>query len=67
MSNIENLLIPGSTDLPACKCGAELRLVTIKPRGDTEIRIFKCDTCDHQFQLMAWSASSPQSENANPS
>jgi hypothetical protein len=54
MPAIENLLVPGSTELPDCKCGAELRLFAVKPCGDTEIRIFKCDTCNHEFQLMVW-------------
>ena len=54
MSTIEDLLVPGSTDLPDCRCGAELRLFATKPMGDTEIRIFKCDLCSHEFQLMVW-------------
>jgi hypothetical protein len=57
MSAIENLLIPGSTETPDCPCGAEMRLSKVKPGGeDTEIRIFKCDTCHHEFQLMFWKA-----------
>jgi hypothetical protein len=31
-----------------------MRLFKVKPSADTEIRIFKCDTCHHEFQLMAW-------------
>jgi hypothetical protein len=54
MATFENLLTPGSTELPDCRCGVEMRLFKIKPSGDTEIRIFKCDTCRHEFQLMAW-------------
>ena len=55
MTAIENLLVPGSTELPDCKCGAEFRLFAVKPKGeDTEIRIFKCDVCCHEFQLMVW-------------
>jgi hypothetical protein len=57
MPAIENLLAPGSTELPDCKCGAELRLFAVKPsEEDTEIRIFRCDTCHHEFQLMVWKA-----------
>jgi hypothetical protein len=57
MSAIENLLIPGSTETPACPCGAEMRLSKVKPGGeDTEIRIFECDTCHYEFQLMVWKA-----------
>ena len=57
MRSFENILAPGSTDLPDCKCGAELRLFAVKPCQDTEIRIFKCDACQHEFQLMVWGAS----------
>jgi hypothetical protein len=56
MPAIENLLAPGSMELPDCRCGAELRLFAVKPRGDTEVRIFKCDTCHHEFQLMFWAS-----------
>jgi hypothetical protein len=56
MPAIENLLAPASTELPDCKCGAELRLFAVKSRGDTAVRIFKCDTCDHEFRLMVWAA-----------
>lgn len=55
MVAVENLLAPGSEELPDCKCGAELRLFAIKPRNeDTEIRIFKCDVCNHELQLAVW-------------
>lgn len=57
MRAFENLLAPGSTDLPECRCGAEMRLAAIKPLdGGTDIRIFRCDVCDHEFQLMVWKA-----------
>jgi len=57
MPAIENLLAPGSQELPDCKCGAELRLSALKPCSeDTEIRIFRCDVCNHEFQLMVWRA-----------
>lgn len=54
MSTFENLLAPGSTELPDCRCGAEMQFSKIKPCGDTEIRIFRCDRCHHELQLMAW-------------
>jgi hypothetical protein len=54
MRSIENLLAPDSTELPDCNCGAELRLFAVKPNEDTEVRIFKCDDCLHEFQLMVW-------------
>jgi len=52
--SIENLLIPGSTELPDCRCGVAMQLFKVRPDQDTEIRIFKCDNCQHEFQLMVW-------------
>ena len=56
MAAFEYLLAPGSTELPDCRCGTEMRLFGVKPSGDTEIRIFRCDTCHREFQLIVWSA-----------
>jgi len=54
MSVLENLFISGSTEVPDCPCGAEMRLFKVKPCEDAEIRIFKCDACHREFQLMFW-------------
>jgi hypothetical protein len=54
MSVFENLLMPGSTELPECRCGAEMYLFREKPGEDTDIRVFRCDSCCHEFQLMVW-------------
>jgi hypothetical protein len=54
MRGFENLLLPGSIDLPECRCGAEMHLFSIKPLPDTEVRVFRCDKCNHEFQLMVW-------------
>ena len=44
MRAFENLLAPGSTELPECCCGAEMRLAATRPLDDdTEIRVFRCD------------------------
>ena len=56
MLSLENLLVPGSTDLPDCRCGAEMRLFAAKPCDDSEIRVFRCEECYHEFQLMVWKA-----------
>lgn len=55
---IERLLEPGSTELPICRCGIEMKLVA----GDrppttyeTEIRIFRCSSCEHEMRLTVWS------------
>jgi hypothetical protein len=57
MSKFERLLEAGSTELPDCRCGAEMNLVAIVPAvsdGDTEIRIFRCPSCSHELRLTAW-------------
>ena len=64
MTAFENLLAPGSTDLPDCRCGAEMHIFRVKPCGDTEIRIFRCDTCHHEFQLMGWRMPEAQDKKA---
>ena len=40
MSKFERLLVAGSTELPDCRCAAEMHLTAIVPvpGGDTEIR-----------------------------
>jgi hypothetical protein len=57
MRAFESLLEPGSTELPECRCGAEMRLFATKPMEDTDIRIFRCDVCSHEFRLMIWKSS----------
>jgi hypothetical protein len=56
MSKFERLLEAGSTELPDCRCAAEMNLMAIVPvtRGDTEIRIFRCPDCSHELRLTAW-------------
>jgi hypothetical protein len=57
MSKFERLLVAGSTELPDCRCAAEMYLVAIVPvpgGGDTEIRIFRCPDCSHELRLTAW-------------
>ena len=56
MSKFERLLEAGSTELPDCRCTAEMNLMAIVPRadGDTEIRIFRCPHCSHELRLTTW-------------
>jgi len=56
MSKFERLLEAGSTELPDCRCTAEMKLTAIVPGpgGDTEIRIFRCPHCSHELRLTAW-------------
>jgi hypothetical protein len=42
MSAIERLLVPGSTELPGCHCGDDMRIVShdaIPDKGDAIIRL----------------------------
>ena len=58
MSKFERLLEAGSTELPDCRCAAEMNLMGIVPAGgDTEIRIFRCPNCSHELRLTAWRVS----------
>jgi len=56
---IERLLEPGSKELPTCRCGVEMKLVDQdRPAAathETEIRIFRCPTCEHEMRLTVWS------------
>ena len=56
MSKFERLLEPGSTELPDCRCAAEMNLMAMVPvpGGDTEIRIFRCPDCSHELRLTTW-------------
>ena len=57
MSKFERLLEAGSTELPDCRCAAEMNLVATVVAvsdGDTEIRIFRCPHCNHELRLTAW-------------
>src|SRR6516162_7212904 len=51
----------GSTELPDCRCAAEMNLMAIVPGpgGDTEIRIFRCRHCSHELRLTAWRRDPP--------
>jgi hypothetical protein len=56
MSKFERVPEPGSTELPDCRCDAEMHLMATVPvaGGDTEIRIFRCRACSHELRLTAW-------------
>jgi hypothetical protein len=55
MSKFERLLVAGSTELPDCRCTAEMHLISIVPAGGiSEIRIFRCPDCNHELRLTAW-------------
>jgi hypothetical protein len=61
MSKFERLLEAGSTELPDCRCSAEMNLMATVPMdgGDTEILIFRCPYCSHELRLTAWRSDVP--------
>ena len=45
MSSFERLLVPGSTELPECRCGEEMKVARIErvpDQTDAHIRIYNC-------------------------
>jgi len=55
MSKFDRLLEAGSTELPDCRCTAEMHLISVVPAGGiSEIRIFRCPDCNHELRLTAW-------------
>jgi len=61
VSAIERLLVPGSTELPACHCGDDMRIASHDPipeKGDAIIRIYKCPSCAREMRLTVWTTGS---------
>ena len=59
MSGIERLLEPGSTELPDCRCGKQMKVFAsevLPDRPDAYIRTYKCAFCQHEMRLTVWSA-----------
>jgi hypothetical protein len=57
MSKFERLLMPGSTEMPECQCGAEMHLARSTQTEEmtaTEVRIYGCSACGHELRLMVW-------------
>jgi hypothetical protein len=58
MSSYERLLVPGSTELPECRCGKEMQITRVDERPDrpdVRIRIYNCSACHHEMRLTVWS------------
>jgi hypothetical protein len=56
-SALERSMVSGFSELPACRCGKEMRIANINPlpeSTDTHIRIYDCPACDHQLRLTVW-------------
>jgi hypothetical protein len=59
MSDFERLLVPGCTELPACRCGTEMdvaRTYSLAGKIDTHIRVYDCPACHHEMHLTVWGA-----------
>jgi hypothetical protein len=56
MSKFERMLESGSTELPDCRCRAEMQLTGVVPvaGGGSEVRIFRCPDCGHELRLTMW-------------
>jgi hypothetical protein len=51
----ERLLEPGSTAVPDCRCGSEMKLAKTEPRtSDTLIKFFVCKACSSEMRFMVW-------------
>jgi predicted SprT family Zn-dependent metalloprotease len=58
MSKFERLLMRGSTELPECRCGSEMKIVKSDTMGsDEEVRTYRCLQCDHELRLTMWGTS----------
>jgi hypothetical protein len=58
MSLYERLLVPGSTELPECRCGEMMKIERdeqLPDQADAQIRIYKCAVCQHEMRLTVWS------------
>lgn len=57
MSSIERVLVPGSADLPDCRCGSEMDLIALENVGnqsEAETRVYRCARCERELRLMVW-------------
>ncbi len=57
MSDLERLLVPGCTEMPACRCGREMYInhtYAVPQKTDVHIRVYKCLACDHEMRLTVW-------------
>jgi hypothetical protein len=57
MSAFERLLVPGCTELPACRCGKEMQIASLNQlseRSDAHIRVYSCPACHNEMRLTVW-------------
>jgi hypothetical protein len=59
MSKFERLLMRGSTELPECRCGLDMKIIKSDAMGsDAEVRTYRCPQCEHELRLTTWGTSS---------
>jgi hypothetical protein len=58
MSTFERLLVPGSTEMPDCRCGKEMHIASViaSLEKGAEIRVYQCRACQHEMRLTVWMA-----------
>jgi hypothetical protein len=59
MAAMNTVLEPGSTKMPTCMCGVEMRLRKIEPHPaaeDTELRRYDCNGCRQEMRVMVFKA-----------
>jgi hypothetical protein len=57
MSKFERLLVPGSTELPECRCGSEMEVIKSVAIGpDGKLRTYRCPQCEHGLRLTTWAS-----------
>ena len=57
MSAFERLLVPGCTELPACRCGKEMQIASLDQlpgRSDVYVRVYNCPACHQERRLTVW-------------
>jgi hypothetical protein len=58
-ADLERLLAPGRTELPACRCGKQMhiaRTYSLAEGNETHVRVYDCPACHHELRLTVWGA-----------
>ena len=58
VSKFERLLMRGSTELPECRCGSDMKIIKSDSIGsDAQVRTYQCPLCEHELRLTMWGTS----------
>ena len=53
----ERLLEPGSSEVPACRCGDDMIVISVRPKSaDASVKTFQCPSCSSELRLMIWTS-----------